>query len=81
MEFIPDRSTPDSLDLKGMNENVQISTYKFAHMKEMYKLIFQLITEACHRPWYWRESIPAKMARLAESYQSKVKCGTLIFTG
>jgi hypothetical protein len=21
---------------------------------------------ACHRPWYWREHIPAKMARLAK---------------
>jgi hypothetical protein len=20
----------------------------------------------CHRPWYWREHIPAKMARLAK---------------
>ena len=24
-------------------------------------------SSACHRPWYWRESIPAKMARLAKS--------------
>ena len=22
--------------------------------------------EICHRPWYWREHIPAKMARLAK---------------
>jgi hypothetical protein len=26
-----------------------------------------LKSTACHRPWYWRESIPAKMARLAKS--------------
>jgi hypothetical protein len=27
----------------------------------------KIASTECHRPWYWRESIPAEMARLAKS--------------
>ncbi len=29
--------------------------------------VAQKLVNLCHRPWYWWESIPAKMARLAKS--------------
>jgi hypothetical protein len=53
------------------HDNLNFAFANHGEEDEIYPLTTVEIAEAqhkdCHRPWYWRESIPAKMARLTKS--------------
>ncbi len=54
----PTGASTDSPSGASIADDLTGSLAPLAYVKDFY---------LCHRPWYWREDIPAKMARLAKS--------------
>ena len=64
--------TVDEVKLPMQNINYlqgssTLPVLKLNHSLAMEPQSTQDATMHCHRPWYWRESIPAKMMQLAKS--------------